>query len=221
MAARDYKQDSLRHFNKIAPRYDNHRYGKQTRKVHQEVLRMVNELQAAALLDVGCGNGGFLALLQSAPAPANSSPPQNRKLAGADLSPEMIKVARQRLGESVDLQVADSEHLPWESGTFDCLTCNFSFHHYPQPQAVLLEMRRVLKPGGHVLIADPWFPAPLQWLANLIVRFSHLGDVRMYSLNELRTLLAAAGLQVVRAEHHGTSSYVLARNVTASATVRI
>ena len=71
-------------------------------------------------------------------------------------------------------------------------------------------MRRVLAPGGHLVISDPWFPGPLRWVANLAVYLSRLGDVRMYSLDELRTKITAAGMEVIRAEHLGTSSFVLA-----------
>ena len=200
MPIRDYKQESLAHFNKIAGRYDSHRYGKQTRKVHQQVARIIDELRPTSLLDIGCGNGSFLALMQ----------PKVPALAGADLSPEMIKVAKERLGDAADLRVADSEHLPWEAGRFDCLTCNFSFHHYPQPQQVLLEMRRVLKSGGHLVISDPWFPGLLRHLANFAVRLSKLGDVRIYSLDELCSMITAVSLQMVRAEHYGTASFVVA-----------
>jgi ubiquinone/menaquinone biosynthesis C-methylase UbiE len=168
--------------------------------VHRRVAQFIDVLRPASILDVGCGNGGFLALMQSI-API---------LAGADLSPEMIKCAKARLGEAADLRVADSEHLPWAADQFDCLTCNFSFHHYPNPRQVLLEMRRVLKPGGHLVISDPWFPGLLRRFANFAVRLSKLGDVRMYSLDELRSMIAAAGLQTVRAEHHGTASFVVA-----------
>ncbi len=49
-------------------------------------------------------------------------------------------------------------------------------------------------------------------MANLAVRFSKLGDVRMYSLAELQSLLdRGAGLQIERLEHGGTSSYVVGR----------
>ena len=62
---RDFKQESLRHFNRIANRYDSHRYGKQTRKIHELVARVIVELNPGSLLDVGCGNGGFLSLVQN------------------------------------------------------------------------------------------------------------------------------------------------------------
>jgi ubiquinone/menaquinone biosynthesis C-methylase UbiE len=199
MASRDFKQESLRHFNHVAEHYDAHRYGKQTQIAHQEVLKIIDRLQPHSLLDVGCGNGSFLEFVRT----------NSRSLAGADLSPEMIKYAGQRLGETVDLRMADSEQLPWEANTFDCLTCNYSFHHYPNPSAVLLEMRRVLKVGGHAVFSDPWFPGVLRSLANLAVRISKLGDVRLYSLHEWSSLLTAAGLQIVQLDHRGTSSYVV------------
>ncbi len=87
--SRDFKDESLRHFNRIAGRYDRHRYGKQTSRVHRQVRRIVEPLQPRSLLDVGCANGGFLALMRA----------ENRTLAGADLSPEMIQCAKERLGE--------------------------------------------------------------------------------------------------------------------------
>jgi ubiquinone/menaquinone biosynthesis C-methylase UbiE len=203
MAIRDFKEESLRHFDRIAHRYDSHHYSLQTRRVHKVVRRIVDDLKPSSLLDVGCGNGGFLALIDT----------KNCKLAGADLSPEMIKYARERLGETVDLRVADSEHLPWEANTFDCLTCNFSFHHYPNPAAVLEEIHRVLKPGGHLVISDPWFPRFFLYMANLAVRFSKLGDVRMYSLDELRSFLTAAGFNIERLDHRSGSSYSVCRKM--------
>lgn len=201
MATRDFKEESLRHFDRIAHRYDSHRYSMQTRRVHKVVRTIVDALKPSSLLDVGCGNGGFLAIMNA----------QNCKLAGADLSPEMIKYARERLEETADLRVADSEHLPWDANSFDCLTCNFSFHHYPNPSAVLLEMKRVLKPGGHLVISDPWFPGLLRYFANLAVRFSKLGDVRIYSLDELRSFLTAAGFHVERLDHRSGSSFTVGR----------
>ena len=204
MSTRDFKQESLKHFNRIAERYDSHRYGIQTRRVHKRVREIVDQLCPTSLLDVGCGNGGFLSLVRT----------DYRTLAGADLAPEMIKFAKQRLGETVDLRVADSEHLAWDTGTFDCVTCNYSFHHYPNPGVVLLEMRRILKPGGHLVISDPWFPGFLRHLANFAVRLSKLGDVRMYSLAELRALVTTAGLRIERLDISGTTSYVVAQKRT-------
>ena len=58
----------------------------------------------------------------------------------------------------------DSEHLPFESDSFDFLTCSNSFHHYPDQQAVVIEFRRVLKPGGHLLLIDGFRDNVVGWV---------------------------------------------------------
>jgi ubiquinone/menaquinone biosynthesis C-methylase UbiE len=201
MLFRDHKQDSLAHFNRIASSYESHSYGKQTRRVHQEIVKLVNQLAPASVLDIGCGTGSLLGLIRAG----------NRKLAGDDLSPEMIRFAIQNLGGSVDLKVADSENLPWAAAEFDCITCCYSFHHYPNPQNVLAEMHRVLKPGGHLIMADPWLPEPFRTFANVWCGVSRLGDVMLYSLRNLRGMLPAAGFQIVRLYRFKLSSFLLAR----------
>ena len=200
---RDYKQESLRHFDRIAGRYDSHRYGKQTRKIHELVVRVIDGLNPGSLLDVGCGNGGFLSFVQN----------ETRVLAGADLSPKMIHCAEQRFGHGVELKIADAERLPWPAENFDCLTCNYSFHHYPNPQAVLKEFHRVIKPAGYLILTDPWFPAPLRFVANFLLHFTRLGDVRMYSFENLCSFAESAHFRVVRIDHARNSSLLVAQKV--------
>ena len=88
----------------------------------------------------------------------------------ASISPGMVEKSRELLGERADLRVGDSEHLPWNDESFDIVTCIASFHHYPNPEPVLREMKRVLKHGGSLIIADPWAPNPWRSLANFIAR---------------------------------------------------
>jgi hypothetical protein len=76
-------------------------------------------------------------------------------------------------------------------------------------------MKRVLKPGGHLVISDPWFPGPIRFFANLAVRLSKLGDVRMYSLGELRSFLSAAGFEIQRLDHRMGSSFTVGRKSAA------
>ncbi|HWQ18651.1 MAG TPA: methyltransferase domain-containing protein [Methanotrichaceae archaeon] len=101
--------------------------------------------------------------------------------------------------------MGDSEHLPWRDESFDIVTCIASFHHYPNPQRVLMEMRRVLRPGGNVIIADPWAPEPLRFLANLIIKtpFNKGGDLRVYSQREMQELLEKSGLTSIKWDTKG------------------
>jgi ubiquinone/menaquinone biosynthesis C-methylase UbiE len=67
------------------------------------------------------------------------------KLYGLGISEKMIEIAKKNLGNKAELRVGDSEYMPWEDDSFDVIVCNASFHHYPNPKKVLLEMKRVLK----------------------------------------------------------------------------
>jgi ubiquinone/menaquinone biosynthesis C-methylase UbiE len=196
-----YKQRSRTRFDSMADRYEDSLAGKHAAKLYQAVVNAVEELNPSSLLDLGCGKGNLLTLLKS----------RERRLAGADLSLEMIKLARARLGDGVDLKLADSETLPWGSGSFDTITCTDSFHHYPCPEKVLQEVHRILGPGGHLVIADPWAPATFRWMVNLSFKFTRSGDVKLYSMKEWEKMMDATDFRVVHLEHQRTSVLLIAR----------
>jgi SAM-dependent methyltransferase len=126
-------------------------------------------------------------------------------VSGIDISGEMIKKAAAVLGGSTELIIGDSDNLQWKDNTFDVIVCNASFHHYPDPRKVLKEMRRVLRPDGRVIIADPWWPNPRRLLVNLFLRspLNTGGDVRIYSEKEMRALLLESGFRSVQWEAPG------------------
>jgi ubiquinone/menaquinone biosynthesis C-methylase UbiE len=185
---RDYKADSKAFFDSVAPRYDRHPQGKQSQRLYQRVVSTAKAWGFKSALDVGCGQGSLLLMLRTAEA----------KAAGADISPKMIEEAKERLGKDADLRVADSENLPWEDDSFDLVVSTASFHHYPDPIKALSEMKRVLKMDGHVIVADAWLPFPLRLLANLLVRFTKEGDVRVYSQAEFERMMKEVGFDEVR-----------------------
>lgn len=176
-----YKEQSRRVFEQRASTYDYSSLGRQARSVHPRVLEKLEQLEFDTILDVGCGTGTLLSLIM----PENS----NATVSGIDLSSEMIKVAKGKLGEKTDLRVGDSEELPWTESSFDVVLSTQSFHHYPNPGKVLAEMKRVLKPNGHLIIADVWSPTPVRQIMNLLMRFNKDGDVRFYSEKEICRLV--------------------------------
>jgi ubiquinone/menaquinone biosynthesis C-methylase UbiE len=112
--------------------------------------RLVHDLAGSQdpgtrLLDVGTGPGYLLGYL------ARARPDLN--LWGLDFSPAMIRRARQRAGEP-RLLVADACRLPFAAGVFDQVVASFSFHIWPCPVAGLLELRRVLAPGGRAWVYE-------------------------------------------------------------------
>jgi ubiquinone/menaquinone biosynthesis C-methylase UbiE len=98
--------------------------------------------------------------------------PQDVRLSGIDLSPEMLAHARRRAeagGRKVDLKVGDAHRLEFPDASFDTVVCTFSLCAIPDVRVAVGEMWRVLRPGGLLLLADHVVStsAPvraLQWL---------------------------------------------------------
>lgn len=106
-------------------------------------------LNAYDILDVGCGDGGFLRRLVSWGA-------DPQKLAGVDLLEERVAAA-QRIDPCLDVRQADASALPFEDRAFDLvfqLTVFTSILDTQMRQAVAREVARVLRPGGAVVSYD-------------------------------------------------------------------
>ncbi len=107
----------------------------------------------------------------------------------------MIAVARQKAaqaGLSIDFQVAPIEALPFPNATLDVVLSSLMMHHLPDDlKAVgLAEVRRVLKPGGRLLIVD--FTHPRGWLSRLAMRILLHGRLAR-GFQNLPGILATAG----------------------------
>ena len=102
----------------------------------------------ASLLDIGCNAGELLSsCLQSHP---------HLNLAGVEVNREALEKARNLLPEA-DLRLASAAELPHEDATFDCVTCIEVLEHIPSElrEKALAEMRRVLRPGGRLILRVP------------------------------------------------------------------
>lgn len=120
----------------------------------------------ARLLDLGCGTGLFLREVKR----------NHPRLAvtGLDLSAPYLDVARRRLGEwsGVELIEGGAESIPAEHAAFDIVTCVYLLHELPPAarRQVAAEIRRVLRPGGLLILVDslqlgdePVYDATLEW----------------------------------------------------------
>lgn len=96
-----------------------------------------------SVLDVACGTGDMVLELMK----------RRCVVTGVDLSGEMLSIARQKVKNGV-WKVADAEALPFESGTFDAVTCAFGVRNFVHLEQGLGEMMRVLKPGGRMVILE-------------------------------------------------------------------
>ena len=176
------KENSRAAFNRQAATYDRGRKGQHARFLYPILLEKLSHIPFQSALDLGCGTGEMLKQI--------SQTDSQKELYGLDLSEEMISVARSKLPDQVRLILGDSEFLPFPDNFFDVVYCNDSFHHYPAPKNVLQEVHRVLKPGGTFLMGDCWQPLVGRVIMNLYLRHSREGDVKIYSREELVSMLS-------------------------------
>ena len=131
------------------------------------------------ILDVGCGTGANLKMLS-----------EFGDAEGVDISQDALDFCHARGLMNVKLGAAES--LPYEAGAFDLVTALDVVEHLDDDLGGLREMRRVLRPGGHVLLFVPTF----MWLWGVQDEVSH--HRRRYRLSELRRIVTEAGFEVER-----------------------
>ncbi len=109
--------------------------------------------------------------------------------------------------DNVDGVLADAEDLPFRDGWFDLVTCRRAAHHVPDLERALREMRRVLRPGGHLLVDDRSVPEDdlADALQNALDVLHDPSHVRERRPSEWRALLEGAGFTVERLETYEES----------------
>lgn len=161
----------------------------------------------ARVLDLACGTGRFLLQLQRALPGA--------RLYGVDLSPNYVDRARALLADvpEVTLLADDAEALPFRDGLFDVVTSVFLFHELPRDvrRRVLGEARRVLRPGGRLVVCDSAQRADASELAFFLDAFGdlyHEPYYKSYLADDLEALFHEAGFVEVTARSHFLSRVV-------------
>jgi arsenite methyltransferase len=130
------------------------------------------------VVDVGFGGGHALDLIRGRVLPARP--------AGVDVSVVMVEQGRERWGDGVDLHLADVAAMPFQDASVDGLLSVNTIYFWPDPAAALREIRRVLRPGGRLVLGVRrkaiLLLSPVTWFG-----------FRLYSVRQLEQLLHAAG----------------------------
>ncbi len=93
---------------------------------------------------------------------------------GTDITPAMLKRAEQRANDcsfDINLQIADSQKLPFKNGSFDIVVMHLILAVVPNPVLALQESSRVLKPGGKIFIFDKFIKPGQLALGRRILSF--------------------------------------------------
>ncbi len=152
---------------------------------HDQLFRMCNRYYFAAsfcegkdVLEVACGSGQGLGYLAK----------KARWVVGGDYTENLIRFAQTHYQGRVPLARLDGQALPFETGCFDVLLLHEAIYYLPDPGRFLDECRRVMRPGGVVLIVT----ANKDWSGFAPSPFS----TRYFSAPELRALLNQRGFDV-------------------------
>jgi demethylmenaquinone methyltransferase/2-methoxy-6-polyprenyl-1,4-benzoquinol methylase len=213
-------------FTRIAGRYDLMN-ALMTGGRHHAWRRAAARVAAAALpgsvLDLATGTGDLALAIRAVS--------RERLVVGADFSEGMLAEARRKIGRTsgIALTVADAAALPFEDGTFACVTSAFLLRNLQDVSRGLEEMRRVTRRGGLVVTLDILRPATPLWARLFGLYFRHVvpavgalvaGDRQAYTYlpdsvyafvtaDELTRLMEKAGLRDVRYRRLGLGTIAL------------
>ena len=158
-------------FERIAPRYDllNHLLSLDIdkvwrRRVAKRFSRVFHDSNAR-VLDLCCGTGDLAFAFRK-------EAPQGAEIIGSDFVPEMLVRARAKAeasGAKVEFVEADALSLPFGDGGFDLVSCAFGLRNLANYERGLLEILRVLKPGGAAAILE--FAEPRGKMFGALYRF--------------------------------------------------
>jgi ubiquinone/menaquinone biosynthesis C-methylase UbiE len=182
-----------RTYDRLAAVYDR-RWARYIRATTRETLARLSLRPDECLLDLGCGTG---ALLRDLAREGGS-----RRLYGIDLSLGMVARARQALSNTAHLAVGDVGALPWPAGSFDVIVSVSSFHFWADPGQALREVRRLLRPGGRLVLTDWCADYFVCRLYESILRRFDPAHRQIYHKSQCKDFLTAAGLTEVRVESY-------------------
>ncbi len=145
------------------------------------------------VLDVACGTGEFERLLLT----ENST----QSIVGVDISEKMLVIAKQKCSifPQVSFHTASASALPFTSNSFDVIVSANSFHYFDDPLAALIEMKRVLKPDGKIVILDWCKDYLFCKILDITLKIFDPAHQQCYTQEEFHHLLTSANFAVSHA----------------------
>lgn len=208
--------DTTSAYNEIAEPFSHSRH-----TIWPELLPILEYVKAGdKILDIGCGNGRILKLFSE----------KKVDYTGLDPSLKLIQLARQLHPDQGAFMTGSVEKLPFGDASFDHILMIAVFHHIPDRafrQRVLLEIKRVLKPGGMFFLTN-WNRWQARFIWNIIkgifvpgfdfgdcyIPFDHKVQryYHAFRKNQLRRELAEVGFKIIKHTTEGNNFVTFAKN---------
>ena len=150
------KKQVTKMFDNIAGSYDflNHTLSLGMDNIWRKIAIKKLRKNSATILDIATGTGDFA---------ISAAKYTNANITGIDISQGMLdigveKISKKGLTDRIQLQLADSEKLPFKENSYDGITAGFGVRNFENLNKGLSEMYRTLKKGGIVAILEPSEP---------------------------------------------------------------
>jgi ubiquinone/menaquinone biosynthesis C-methylase UbiE len=186
--SRRQEQKLLKEYTTLAATYDQ-RWSAYLDASLSMTLDAVADLPAERVLDVASGTGRLLEIL----AERSDCP----DMFGIDRVPAMLDAARQRLGRRATLLLGDAEKLPLNDAAFQLVISSNALHYFPDIDAALCEIRRVITPSGNLVVTDWCRDYFSMRLLDRVLPLTRHAHVHTLGARELEQHLSSAGFKVV------------------------
>ena len=178
------------------------------RNIRRQALKIVADLKPDRIIDLCCGTGSQLRLLKK----------NGFHVVGIDLSKSMLKVAKRGVN-APDCFLGDARATDFESDTFNLAMITFSLHEtgWENAHAILDEVQRILKTGGHLVVVDYAFEKGaskmaerfIGWIEFLAGKSHHRNFIHYKQSGGLDALLRNKSLSPVFTVYKGYRSIAL------------
>ena len=129
----------------------------------QKLFQEINSFPFGQLLEIGVGNGTHLQLYET------------HKIVGIDTSSSMLEIAKKQKSKNIELVQMNGENLQFQDQFFDYVVLSHVIAVADNPEKLLEEIYRVLKPSGTIFILNHF--TPNNWLSYIDKAFSHISKI--------------------------------------------
>ncbi len=180
-------------FNKLAKNYDD-LFGNYIKKMQLKLINHVNIKNNSNVLDVGCGTGNFLKILEDSN--------KNLNLYGIDISEKMLKIAKNKL-KNTKLFINQAEKINSKE-KFDYIFTTDAFHHLSNREMFVKKSYKALKKQGTIIIADLSFGKFLNYIFSKI----EPGNTGILSPEQIKQLLIKNKFKSIKQKKVGLFTFM-------------